>query len=113
MNLRFLGAALLGQHHAFELAECAIDKCFLLFLVQVRIAHRWRSRSGATGIAEFLAIEHVFMDVMLHKKPRALVLRFVLGPNDFGGVRVFFHLVGKSLVRKRLELLNTHNGNIV
>ena len=53
----------------------------------MRVAHRRRGRGRAAGVAELLPIDHVFVDKVLHEEPRALVLRFVLTPHDFGRVR--------------------------
>ena len=93
------------QHKALELGKSGIDQSPLLVLVQVRIANCWRGGSGAAGIAQFLALNHVFVDVVLNEKPSTLVLRFVLTPHNFSGIGVFFQFAGKSFVREWLQLL--------
>ena len=80
--------------------------------MQVRVTHGWRSGCSAAGVAELLPVEHVFVDVMLHEEPGALVLRLVLAPDDVGRVRVLLQLGREGLVREGVELLNTDDGNV-
>src|SRR3546814_11554635 len=51
--------------------------------------------------------------MMLNIKPGALILGFVLSPDDFLGIHVFLQFGLERLVRKRIELLDAQNGDIV
>ena len=57
------------QDKALQFGESRVDQVFLLFLVQVGITHCRRSGSGATGVTQLLAIEHVLVDVVLDEEP--------------------------------------------
>src|SRR5690606_10130525 len=104
--LNFLkSGSLLGQHEALELRrECGLEQSTLLFDVLGEVAHCRRSRRRATCVAQFLAIAHVLIQMMLYVEPRTLVLRLVLRPNDFLGIRVLAELGLEGLVRERIQL---------
>src|SRR5690625_6730932 len=51
--------------------------------------------------------------MMLHIEPRALVLRFVLYPDEFLNVRVALHFSFELFVSKGIELLDTNDGYII
>src|SRR5690625_7815918 len=78
-----------------------------------QIAYRWSGRRLATCITKALPLVQVLKDMMLHIEPRALVLRFVLYPDEFLNVRVALHFSFELFVSKGIELLDTNDGYII
>src|SRR5690606_14153498 len=55
----------------------------------------------------------LFRSMMLYVEPRTLVLRLVLRPNDFLGIRVLAELGLEGLVRERIQLFHSNDRDIV
>ena len=84
-----------------------------MFLVQAGIAHGGRCGCRTARIAQFLSGQHVFVNLVLHKEPGALVLRLVLAPHHFLRVGVASELGCKCLVREGVRLLNADQRHIM
>src|SRR5690606_19746133 len=89
-------------------AERRRQQFLLLRVVLVVVADGGRGGGGASGVAELLRVLHRFGDLVLHVEPGALVLRFVLAPDDLRRRRVLLHLGFEGLVRERIDLLEAH-----
>src|SRR3712207_2173725 len=77
----------LGEDEPLQLRERGFQQFLLLRHVLVGIADGRRRGSRTAGVRQALARLHAFEDVVLDLEPRTLVLRLVLGPYHFGGVR--------------------------
>ncbi len=81
--------------------------------MEMGIANRRRCRGRAPGVPKTLAIDHVFVQIVLNEEPCTLVLRLILAPNHFRHLRIFLEFGGKSLVRKRVQLLDPDNRHVI
>ncbi len=93
--------------------ERGIDHCFLLFVMQRKIAHCRRGSGSAQRVVESHARTHVAQQVMLDAVPCALVARLFLAPQHFACIGISGDLGGKVLVRERIKLLQAHDGHVL
>ena len=84
----------------------------MLLLVQVCIPNGWGCRRGTTGVTQLLSFAHVLMQVMLHKKPSALVLWFILTPHNVDHIGLGFEFRHKDFVWERVQLLYAQNNHV-
>src|SRR5690606_13978726 len=92
-----------------------LQQFFLLLGVHRRITTSRGRRRIATGVLEEQALLVRSGDtthVMLAAVPGALVHRFFLTPDDMLEVLVRCQSLGQIVFRERIELLDTHDGDI-
>src|SRR3989442_12942519 len=92
------------------------DELLLLRQMLRRIADRGRRRDRAARVGQHLAFADVPAQIRSQAVPRALVLRFFLAPDDFGGTRILDDLRLEVGMRKRILLLepdHRHVGDVV
>src|SRR5262245_51859025 len=96
-----------------ELAERLLHERLLPLVVPAQISARRRSGRRPPGVEEPLVRAHVLLEVVLRLVPGALVLRLLLAPHHFERARIALHLGRKLFVRKRVELLDADDRDVV
>src|SRR5260363_308586 len=79
----YLKNALLDKHGPFQTSKRAFDERFLLLVMLRVIAGRGRCGSWTSAISPFLARRHPLVSMIFDIEPRALILLFILHPDNF------------------------------
>src|SRR6267154_3842415 len=114
-SMSMLRPVRLVRSHHFAQRElrrkCVLHQLLLLREMFGHVAHGRRRRNRPAGVGQHLLIENITAQVGAQSIPCALILRLFLAPHDFGGGRKLDDLRLEVIVRKRILLLETHDGD--
>src|SRR6266513_1146785 len=83
----------------FEFTEGLFHQRLLPLVMPRHVAARGRGGRRPARIVELLVLAHVLAQIVAELVPRALVLRLLLAPHDFGVITTSGFLNGRSIWR--------------
>src|SRR6185369_17871859 len=93
--------------------QCGLHQLALLGLMEARETRGGRGRRGAPRVVDRARLAREILQAMADLEPGALILRFLLAPDELARVAVSIQNRRVLLGREGIELLDAHDSHVL